>query len=513
MSDDCPVIPRVVACHALPGTCRLSRGLALDPVSGDGLAPPVRQAVRRLITAFGLSVDPIASVRLRFEDRPALDRADPVGYSGPYVTTEAGTEENPRSPEAYALKITADEIIVTAEDDRGRFYAIQTLKQLIDDADRRGGVNLACVCIEDRPRFVWRGSMIDSARHMPSVDWIKRHLDRMADLKLNRFHWHLCDDHAWRAEIHRYPQLAERAAWRIQDGTPYGGVYTQAQMREVVEYGAQRYITVIPEIEMPGHCNAALVAMPELSCTGEPWPIPEAGGWKSFLEAGRRPFCAAKPEVYEFLGHVLEEIDEVFDTPYLHIGGDETPREKWDQCPACQNTMRDHGLADSTALRVHFLNRVHEICRDRLGKTTIAWTEGVSGDLPPDQIVHAWFPGEAAAAARLSRDVINSNQEWTYLDYPRNGFEARDKPDWMLVLPFEKVYHFDPLPDGLEAAYAHHVLGSESPLWTEHTREEATMDDQLMPRLAAFAEAMWSPRVGQDFEGFRRRLNAQQVQP
>jgi hexosaminidase len=196
----------------------------------------------------------------------------------------------------------------------------------------------------------------------------------------------------------------------------------------------------------------------------------------------------------------------VFNPPYLHIGGDETPRAHWKECPRCRATLGRIGSDDLADLRVHFLNRVDAFCRDTLGVPTISWTEGVSGRMPRDQIVHAWFPGEAATAARLGYDTINSNHEWTYLDYPPSTAVAAHKPAWMLVLPLEKVYHFDPLPEGLEARHADRVLGSEAPLWTEHAPDPAALEAQLMPRLVAFAEALWSPRLGRNFDEFRRRL-------
>ena len=509
MSMSCPIIPKVAACHALPGVCRLSRGLTLEP-SAQSLPDPVADALDAVVADCGPVGDAKAAVRLRFEQGSVRADAHRGEHDGQCGTPDAAPDARDESPESYALRIAPGQIVITAGGAAGWFYALQSLRQIIADERRAGGdADLAGQRIEDRPRFAWRGSMIDSARHMPSVDWIKGHLDRMAALKLNRFHWHLCDDHGWRAEIRSRPALAEKAAWRGTGHRRYGGVYTQAQMREVADHAARRCITVIPEIEMPGHCNAALVAYPELSCSGQPLPVPEAGGWDAFLrDAGRHAFCAAKPAVDDFLADVLAEINEVFDPPYLHIGGDETPRGDWDACPACAALMQREGLTDSAALRVHFLRRVHDLCRDRLGKPTIAWTEGVHATLPEDQLVHAWFPAEAATAARLGRAVINSNHEWTYLDYPRDEADAEHKPDWMIVLPLEKVYHFDPLPEGLEAEHAHRVLGSEAPLWTEHARDEATMDHQLMPRLAAFAEALWSPRMGRNFDEFRRRLDA-----
>jgi hexosaminidase len=418
--------------------------------------------------------------------------------------TDHGTHASTLAAQGYRLTIEPTGITVEAGGAAGAFYAVQTLRQWVmahEDAE-----GLPCGVIEDQPRFAWRGSMIDSARHFQPLSWILRHLDRMAALKLNRFHWHLCDDQGWRPEIRRYPQLVEKAAWRGRGEDRHGGFYTQNQMRQVVEYARKRFITVIPEIEMPGHCNAALIAFPHLSCTGEALPIADAG-WDAFTRlAGRRAFCAANDQVQRFLQDVLGEINAVFDPPYLHLGGDETPRNQWDACPRCADRMRQLQPPDSRGLRIQFLRRMHDFCRKSLGKPTIAWTDGVSAELPRDQIVHAWHPGEAVAAAKLGYRVIDSCHESTYLDYPATAQDAVSKPDWMIVLPLEKVYAFDPLPAELAGELGEHMLGGEAPLWTEHCPDEASREHQLMPRLAAFAEALWSPVQRRDFNGFRDRL-------
>lgn len=352
--------------------------------------------------------------------------------------------------------------------------------------------------------------MIDSARHFQPVEWILRHLDRMASLKLNRFHWHLTDDEAWRPEILRYPQLTEEAAWRGVGERRYGGYYSQDEMRQVVEYAKDRFIEVIPEIDMPGHCNSSLVAFPQLSCDGEPLELAD-DGWNAFTRiAGRRAFCAASEGAYTLIQHVLQEISEVFDPPYLHIGGDETPCAHWEKCPKCKALLKQVDGTGSADLRVYFLNRIADFCREVLGLPTIAWTDGVSDRLPRDQIVNAWFVGESAQAARLGFETINSNHEWTYLDYPDSVQNGQTKPDWMLVLPIEKIYHFDPLPDGLESEFADRILGSEAALWTEYAPDAEALEQQLMPRLAAFAEVLWSPRVGRSYDDFLRRLRHQQ---
>jgi hexosaminidase len=405
--------------------------------------------------------------------------------------------------EASILTVTPEQIHISTTDRAGLFYAMQSLVQLIKNAGKTG--HIPCCMVTDYPRYAWRGFMLDSARHFQSVQWIKQHIDRMAAIKLNRLHWHLCDDEGWRAEVLAYPRLTEVAAWRTENGKRYGGYYTQQQMRDIVAYAKARHITVIPEIEMPGHCNSALVAYPEFSCDGKAIQIGE-DGWDAYKQiTGRLPYCAGKPAVFTFLKTVLSEMASVFEAQ-LHIGGDETPGEKWDACPLCSAMKSELGLESNVALRTHFLNQIHEHCHDQLHRQTITWTDGVDEKTPKDQIVHAWHAHEAATAARLGFQVINSNHEWVYLDYPPSDADKHDKPDWMLVLALEKIYHFDPTPEGLEPEHQKNILGSESPLWTEHIPDEKALEKHLFPRLIAYAEALWSPRWGRSFDEFKKRL-------
>ena len=406
-------------------------------------------------------------------------------------------------PESYTLIIEPCGVSIEAHGQAGLFYGVQTLGQLLATAEQDA---LRCCRIADWPRYRWRGFMLDSARHMQPVSWIKRHIDRMAALKLNRFHWHLTDDQGWRAEIRQYPKLTDLAAWRGEGEHCEGGFYTQDQMRDVACYAAARHITVIPEVEMPGHCNAALVAHPELSCGGAPLPVADRG-WDAFTaKAGRRAFCAGNESVYEFLQHVLSELADVFNPPVLHLGGDETPTDTWDACEECNAARNRLGLNSAQDLRAHLLNRIATFCHDQLGRATTTWTQGVRRDLPKAQTIHAWHPHEAAAAARLGHDVINSCHEWTYLDYPERDCERQHKPDWMIVLNTAKAYHFDPMPDGLEPEHRHRILGSEAAMWTEYAPDAQTLEKQIMPRLAAFSEALWSPAWGRSYDEFLRRL-------
>ncbi|WP_428387022.1 beta-N-acetylhexosaminidase [Mucisphaera sp.] len=485
-----PIVPQVATFEPEDGVCRLAGGLDWPTSSDVRLPGHLPAQIEDWLPRFRSSPDAQASpVVLRFS---RVER--PVGNGKNAVD------------ESYRLSITSDSITAEAASDAGLFYAFQSIRQAVEAVWQQPRPDLPTGTIEDHPRFPWRGAMLDSARHLQSIDWIKGFLDRMAALKLNRFHWHLTDDEGWRAEIRRHPELTDIGAWRGQGASRYGGYFTQQQMREIVAYAKARHIQVIPEIEMPGHCNAALAANPGLACTDEAITILSPLERLPMSERpDRRAFCAANENVYRLITDVLTELADIFEAPYLHIGGDETPRVAWQKCPRCQELMKQQGYTTTDELRTHFLRRVHEIAGTKLNRTTIAWTEKVRDDLPKDQLTHAWFPGEAAAAARLGRATINSNHEWTYLDYPISSEAARYRPDWMIVLPLEKVYHFDPLPEGLEANLHHLVLGSEAPMWTEYTPDEASLEKQIMPRLAAFAEAVWSPRLGRSFDGFLAR--------
>ncbi|MEQ9455027.1 MAG: beta-N-acetylhexosaminidase [Phycisphaeraceae bacterium] len=492
MTPYMPIVPQVASFRPEGTSCALARGLELADTHETACPPALQEQIEAWLDTLAPATPPQKPIALSFQ-----------------LAESGNTNGQDRGQEAYRITIQQGAIKAQAGTETGLFYALQSLKQAVAAARHDTHATLPTGVIEDHPRFAWRGAMLDSARHMQSVSWIKRFLDRMASLKLNRFHWHLTDDEGWRAEIRKHPQLTSTGAWRGQGDTRYGGYYTQADMREIVAHAKALHIQVIPEIEMPGHCNAALAANPELACTDQAITIITPGdGQPMSRRAARRAFCAANEVVYQIIADVLKELADVFDPQYLHIGGDETPRDAWQKCPRCQDLMRLNGYTTTDELRTHFLTRVHETAQRDTGIPTIAWTEKVRDDLPRTQLTHAWFPGEAAAAARLGRTTINSNHEWTYLDYPSSTAEARDRPDWMIILPLEKVYHFDPLPEGLEENQHHLILGSEAPIWTEYTPDEASLERQIMPRLAAFAEALWSPRQGRSYDGFLKRWHA-----
>jgi len=347
--------------------------------------------------------------------------------------------------------------------------------------------------------------MLDSARHIQTVGFIEQILDLMAGLKLNTFHWHLTDDTAWRIPIEKYPKLIEIGAWRNSGPNRYGGFYSREQIRHIIEYASERHISVIPEIEMPGHCNAALFAYPELSCAGTVWPT-GADGLDYFNAGGRRAFCASRPETFAFLEDVLAEVMDLFDSPVIHIGGDERPHGVWSKCPRCQQKMKELGLADEHHLQRWFMQQIVDFVH-RSGRRTMAWSDGLREPFPQGQIVQGWHTGESEYTIASGSETVNSNNEFTYLDYPWSVESRKGKPDWMtFLLNTETVYKFDPVPTGSTPEQAARVRGGEAPLWTEVVPDDDTAFRQTFPRLIPFSEVAWSPPAGRNFPEFQRRL-------
>ncbi len=410
---------------------------------------------------------------------------------------------------SYHLVVNPDSLTVKAHDTDGVFHGVQTLKQLIASATTTGqSGHMPCVRIKDEPRFPWRGFMLDSARHLQSVAEIKKIIDRIASLKLNRFHWHLADDQGWRLEIRKYPRLTSVGAWRGEGPNRYGGYYTQQQAREIVNYAKDRCVTVIPEIDMPGHCNAALHAYPRLSCTGKPINADAEGGLDAYTRHdGRLLFCAGRDEVLTFLKDVLTEVAEVFDPPFIHLGGDERPSGIWSDCPRCQRRMKDLGLDSEDELEYWFASQIAQFAHDHLKIRTIGWGDNLKkAGMPKGQVVQGWLEGQSAMAVGMGRQTINSFHEWVYLDYPWCKDSQEGKPDWMPLLPIKKVYDFEPVPEGTGPEASCLVLGGEAPVWTEHIRTFDSLIKHIWPRLQAFSEALWCAREVRDYTDFKQRV-------
>ena len=361
--------------------------------------------------------------------------------------------------------------------------------------------------IEDRPRFAWRGFMLDVSRHFFIKAEIERVLDLMAIHKLNTLHWHLTDDQGWRIEIKHYPRLTEVGAWRDRIGfgldpkastayAPdgrYGGYYTQQDIREIVAYAALRHITIVPEIELPGHSTAALEAYPQLTCSG--------------LLNTNRPaevFCAGKDDTFQFLENILEEVCALFPGQYIHIGGDEVSKRYWKECALCQQRMRQEGLKTTEELQSYFIRRVASFVA-RKGRTVIGWSEIQEGGLPANVAIMDWMGGGAEAAAQ-GHPVIMSPNTYCYFDYYQSRNRAGEPPASGAYLPVDKVYSFEPIPAQLDSRFQTNILGAQANLWTEYIPSLKQAEYMMFPRLCAMAEVLWSPQNARNRDDFTKRM-------
>jgi len=410
-------------------------------------------------------------------------------------------------PESYRLEVTPRGATITAGDDSGLLYGAVTLWQAMTQAPGRGPATIAAFGVTDAPRFGWRGLMLDSARHFQSPDYVRKLIDWMAVNKLNTLHWHLVDDQGWRVEIKKYPKLTEISGWRhpaTAPGAPQlpriGGFYTQDEIRSIIAYAAQRSITIVPEIEMPGHALAAIRAYPELG-TGVPIPPGTESDWGVF------PWLYnLDDKTFGFLEDVLDEVIALFPSKYIHVGGDEATKEQWKGSAEIQARMKALGVKDETALQAAFMHRIGEHLTKR-GRKLIGWDEILEGnEVPPDATITSWRGIEGAiTAAKAGHDAVLSPAPTLYFDN-RQGFSDTEPPGRGNLIDLKTVYAFDPVPAEIPAAQQHHVLGVQANLWTEHVRTEDRAAWQTFPRASAVAEKGWSAKGASDFEGFVDRV-------
>jgi hexosaminidase len=420
------------------------------------------------------------------------------------------------SPESYELEVSPSGILLTAGDPRGLFYGAVTLWQLISAQPLQGGtVSVPALSIRDTPRFRWRGLMLDSARHFQSPAFILRYLDWMALHKLNVLGWHLTDDQGWRLEIKRYPRLTQVGAWRVPEGHAaltdidpatgkprlYGGFYTQDEVRRIVAYAAARNITIVPEIELPGHATAAIVAYPQLASTDHP-PTEVPSDWGVFTN-----LYNPDEATFTFLERVLDEVMTLFPGQFVHTGGDEAVKDQWQASPRIQARMRALGVRDEAALQGYFTARLGKYLAAH-GRRLIGWDEILEGGVSKDAAVMSWRGVDGAIAAAASgHDVVLSPAPTLYLDH-RQGAGPDEPPGVGPVITLEDVYRFNPLPGSL-AQDRQRVLGVQANLWTEHVRTEANTAYMTWPRAAALAEVGWSPPERMDWNAFMGRLGAE----
>jgi len=420
--------------------------------------------------------------------------------------------------EGYELTVAPDSVVIRATAEAGLFYGVQTLLQLlppeifstnlVTDADWQ----MPCVQIEDWPRFKWRGLMLDVSRHFYNKSEVETVLDAMALHKLNTFHWHLTDDQGWRIEIKKYPKLTQVGAWRRDVGFKldpksttaygpdgrYGGFYTQADIREVVAYAAARHISIVPEIEMPGHATAALAAYPQFSCTGGPFTIPLTGGVFHGI------YNPANDETFKFLDEVLTEVFQLFPGKYVHIGGDEVPKDTWKNSPECQALMKGEGLQNEEELQSWFTRRIEKFVSAH-GRTMIGWSEILQGGLAQNAAVMDWIGG-AQEAASAGHDVVMTPTKFCYLDYYQSKDHSTEPYASGGFLPLNRVYSFEPIPANLAPQYQQHILGAQGNLWTEYIPSLSHAEYMLFPRMCALAEVTWSSKSSRDWNDFARRL-------
>lgn len=420
--------------------------------------------------------------------------------------------------EGYDLVVTDRGVVLSAPTSAGLFHGLQTLRQLLPPEIERPASaetelpvrwTIPAVKIEDAPRFQYRGILLDVARWFYPVEFIKNVIDLLALYKFNALHLHLTDDQGWRIEIRKYPLLTQIGSWRketivgqhfdpyVGDGVPHGGFYTQAQIRDLVAYAAARHVTIIPEIEMPGHAGAALAAYPELSCTGGPFEVSTTWGVHQDI------YCPSE-RTFGFLEDVLLEVMQLFPSKYIHIGGDEVPKDQWKASPVAQEVIRREGLANEEELQSYFIRRIETFLLAH-GRRLIGWDEILEGGLAPEATVMSWR-GVAGGieAARQGHDVIMTPSDHAYLDYYQG--DPRSEP--LAIggfVPLDTVYAFDPVPSGLASDQASHVLGGQGSLWTEYIPTPAQAEYMLLPRLLALSEALWSPRK-RNWERFLARL-------
>lgn len=437
------------------------------------------------------------------------------GSEAPKGAITLGLDPAIGNREGYVLTVKADRVTLNGQTENGVFYGIQTLRKSIPAETKATSILLPAGSIQDEPRFSYRGMHLDVGRHFFPIEFVKKYIDLLALHNMNTFHWHLTEDQGWRIEIKKYPKLTEIGAWRDRtvigrnteeyDNTRYGGFYTQEQAKEIVKYAGERYITVIPEVDLPGHMLAALAAYPEMGCTGGPYEVcPRWGVFEDVL-------CIGNEKSMQFLEDVMAEIIDIFPSKYIHIGGDEAPRTRWEKCPKCQARIRTEKLkADKNhtaedRLQSYCMTRIEKLLNSK-GRRIIGWDEILEGDVAPNATVMSWR-GSAGGikAAQLGHDVIMTPNDYCYFDYYQSE-DTRHEPFAIGgFVPLEKVYSLNPTAS-LTEEQAKHILGTQANLWTEYIPTSEQVEYMVLPRMAALAEVQWTQLEKKDYTNFTTRL-------
>ena len=495
-----PLIPQPVTVETATGQFVLT---IHSEIIGSEAAMPVMRYLRRALA-------PATGYTLPISTAAKSGHPNILFKLNSELTGELGKE-------GYRLTVTPQSVQIEAAENNGLFYACQTLRQLLPAAIfqthqvRDITWAIPCVRITDKPRFPWRGMHLDVARHFMPKAFVKKYIDLLALHKMNIFHWHLTEDQGWRIEIKKYPKLTDIGAWRTEtvigrntdhyDGTPHGGFYTQDDVREIVAYAKAQFITVIPEIEMPGHSKAALAAYPEYSCTGGPFQVHTR--WGIVEEV----YCAGNDGTIRFLQDILEEVLALFPAEFIHIGGDECPKRRWKECPKCQARIKAEGLKDEYELQSWFIKQMDTFLAEK-GRRLIGWDEILEGGLAPGATVMSWRGEEGGiAAANAGHDVVMAPYSHTYFDY----YQADPNTEPLVgggFTPLEKVYGYEPIPAKVALDKAGHILGTQGQVWTEYIPHSDFAEYMAFPRTCALAEVAWSPKEHNDFEAFKTRLAA-----
>lgn len=417
--------------------------------------------------------------------------------------------KNIKGKEAYTININNKNIKISGFTSAGVFYGIQTLRKSLPICNATNNpIVLPAAEIKDAPRFKYRGMMLDCSRHFFSIDFIKKFIDLIALHNMNTFHWHLNDDQGWRIEIKKYPKLVEIGSVRtgtvmgrnsdVDDSIKYGGYYTQEQCREIVEYARQRHITVIPEIDMPGHMKAVLASYPNLGCTGGPYKV--GHNWGVYYDV----LCIGNEDTFKFVEGVLDEIIDIFPSRYIHIGGDETPTKRWSECSKCEKIMQKEGLPINK-LQAYFTNRIEKYLNSK-GRSIIGWDEILDGDINKSATIMSWRgiePGEKGA--KMGHDVIMSPTSYCYFDYAQTKEQYSEPLTQVHALDVEQVYSLDPAPKTMSEESKKHILGVQANLWTEYISNPNLATYMLLPRMAALSEVQWTSPAQKDFKQFKIR--------
>ncbi|MBW8864403.1 MAG: beta-N-acetylhexosaminidase [Verrucomicrobia bacterium] len=494
------VIPQPQNVKILPGDFELTSKTKITFAGGEAEAGLLAATLRKS-TGYKLPVSPVSTVPAKSEITFLLD-TNLLGSLG---------------AEGYKLSVSINYVGITAATPAGLFYGSQTLLQLLPpeifSAGHVKGVfwTAPCAEISDSPRFQWRGFMLDCSRHFFDTSEVEETINLMSRYKLNTFHWHLVDDQGWRIEIKEYPKLTGVGAWRravnfglASNSTTaydshgrYGGYYTQKQIREVVAYAAARHVTIVPEIEMPGHSIAALASYPEYSCDGGTYSTDRDGGVYNGI------FDVSNEKTYVFLGNILREVSGLFPGKFIHIGGDEVPKETWHKSASCQALMKAEGLKDEKELQAYFTRRIEKIV-DSYGKSIIGWSEIREGGLSPSAALMDWIGGGSESAAS-GHDVVMTPTKYCYFDHYQSTNHTIEPKAIGGFLPLQKVYEFDPMPEKLAPEFQARILGGQANLWAEYVPNFRHVEYMMFPRLGALSEADWSPKEVRDWDNFKAR--------